>query len=153
MTLAINFQRLFAEGWATYLAAAGLNWVFAETYTPDQHGIWLQKFPTDPAFDASPAMMLAAYPLADDPTYADSTVGLRLAFRAPGQDPRTVMDLDDAAANVLLGNWPLDLPGGVHVSTLRRIPIGSLGFDEAKSRWTWASSYPCQVLRPGAHRS
>lgn len=153
MTVATDFQRLFAEGWANYLAAAGLGWTFADTYAPGDKAIWRGKFPTGPTFDASTALALAVYPLADDPNYADSTVGLRLSFRAPGQDPNTVMGLDDAAANVLLGNFPLDLPGGVHITTITRVPIGSLGFDEAKNRWTWASSYPCRVLRPGLHRS
>lgn len=154
MTLATDSLRLFTEGWAEYLAdqVDGLTWEPEDPYTADQVGIWLMSLPTLPAFDNSSAVALTPYPLADDATFADSTVGLQVKVRRPGQDPRPVWQLDDEIANAVLGNWPLDLPGGVHVSTVLGRTSSSLGID-AKQRLTWQSSYPCRVLRPGAHRS
>jgi hypothetical protein len=51
----------------------------------------------------------------------------------------------------VLGHWPLELPSGVHVSTVLGRTSSSLGFDD-KQRLIWQSSYPCQVLRPGTFR-
>lgn len=153
MTLAVDFLRLFTEGWAQYLADAsiGLTWHPTDQYDPATVGIWLAAFPADPTFDASTAVVLTPYPLADDATLANSTVGLQIKSRAPGRDPRAVWALDDKIANRLLGNFPLTLPTGVRIETLTRTSSTSLGQDD-KNRWTWSSSYPCQAHRPGAFR-
>jgi hypothetical protein len=155
MTLATDFTRLFTEGWASYLAGqiTGLTWHASAPYAASDVGIWLVSFPTAAAFDTSVAVCLTPYPLTDDPTYADSEVGLQVKVRGvPNSDPRAaVWPWIDKIRNAVLGNWPLDLPGGVHVSTIMSGPSGSLGYD-AKDRLTWAASFPCQVLRPGAHR-
>ena len=155
MTLATNFLTDFAEGWAQFLedAAIGLKWERSSPYSANDVGIWLMQFPTATTFDNSKAVCLTPYPLTDDATFADSTIGLQVKVRGlAGQDPRTfVWPTDDKIANLLLGNFPLDLSNGVHISTVLPRTSSSLGYD-AKNRLTWQSSYPCEVLRPGAHR-
>lgn len=146
---------LFVEGWAQYLADAslGLTWEPTDPYTPDEIGLWLMSFPTDPAFDGSKVVALTPTVLLNDSTYADSTFALQVKSRCPGQDPRGVWGVDSKIRNAILGNWPLELPNGVHISTvLDGVTSTSLGRDE-QQRPIWASSYPFRVYRPGAHRA
>lgn len=157
MTLATNFLTDFVEGWAQFLEDAGIGLTWDPTganYNPANTNIWLMQFSTLTTFDNSKAVCLTPYPLTDDPTFADSTIGLQVKVRGiANQDPRMfVWPTDDKIANALLGNFPLDLANGVHVSTILGRTSSSLGYD-AKNRLTWQSSYPCRVLRPGAHRN
>lgn len=138
------------EGFAAYLAAqdATLTWAKDGNYTADQTGLFVLAVP--PAPDR--LVTLTPYPLGDDPTLANSTVGLQVRTRAPG-DPRDVLDLDDQLADVLLGNFPLKLANDVQITTLIRTSAVSLGEDTATpNRWGFTANYRLTVYRPGPHR-
>lgn len=140
------------EGFAQLLAAEvdpaqNLTWQTDGAYPDGVTGIFVMKVPQAP----DRVLTLTPYPLGDDPVFADSLVGMQVRSRSTGQDPRDVYALDDAAADVLLGNYPRTLPNGVRVQTLTRISAVSLGQDNL-DRWEWASSYRASVHRPGPHR-
>jgi hypothetical protein len=154
VTLPAEFLRHYTEGFAQLLADdpdLGLTWHPADPYDPAETGIWLAAFPADPSFEQSRAVVLTPYPLGDDAALSDSTIGLQVKTRCPGQDPRPCWSLDDAIANVLLGLYPVTLPTGVQVITLQRTSSASLGMDE-NQRWTWSSNYGTTVYRPSTHR-
>jgi hypothetical protein len=145
------FLQLFTEGWAQALAAdddLGLTWRPTATYQPGEIGIGLMTFPTG----LDKAVALSPYPLGDDATLSDSTIGLQVKTRSTGADPRDVWALDDAIANFLLGLYPTTLPTGIRITTMGDRISTSLGQDE-KQRWIWSSSYPCGIYRPSVHRN
>jgi hypothetical protein len=138
-------------GLAQYLAEANIGLTYSETgvYTASQTGIAIMAVPPTP----NRLVVLTPVPLGDDPTLANSIVGLQIRTRSTGADPRDVLALDDAIADQLLGNYPLRLSTGVQIGTLTRTSAVSLGQDDATPpRWGWSSNYRITVYRPGQHR-
>lgn len=146
---ATSFLGQLVEGFAQLLAAEsiGLTYNASGVYTADQTGIVAMAVPDKP----NRIVVLTPYPLGDDPSLSNSTVGLQVRSRSAGQDPRDVFTLDDSIADALLGRFPLTLPTGVRVNTLVRTSATSMGMDDSQ-RWGWSSNYRLTVYRPGAHR-
>jgi hypothetical protein len=146
----MSFLTDLVTGFAALLdgASIGLTWnADGSAYAVDETGIYVGNAP----LDVDRAVVLMPYPLTDDPSLSDSEVGMQVRSRSAAQDPRDVFDLDDAVADVLLGNYPLDLATGIRVVTLIRSSSVSLGQDDRR-RWQWASSYPLSLHRPSLHR-
>lgn len=156
MTVATDYTRLFTEGFAQLLADAGLGltWQSSGVYAPTDTGIYIGTLPPDVAGSSNPgwAVTLFPYPLGDDPALSDTTTGLQIRTRGPGEDVRDVWSLDDRIADYLLGLFSFTLPTGVLVASLTRSSSGSLGQDDAR-RWQWASSYTALTYRPSQHRN
>lgn len=146
-----GFLTDLATGFAVLLAvddALGLTWrPNGSMYTADELGVTVMAVPPSP----DGLVTVSPYPLSDDATFADSDIGLQIRSRAAGEDPRTVLDLDDAIADALLGRWPLTLSTGIRVVTLERSSSASFGQDAAK-RWSRSSNYLLRLHRPGTHR-
>lgn len=145
----VSFLGQLTEGFAQLLADAniGLSYTANGVYPAGQTGIYIMAVPVTP----DRVVTLTPYPSGDDPTLSNSTIGLQIRSRSAGADPRDVMSIDDAVADVLLGNFPLILPTGITVTSLTRGSGVSMGQDDSK-RWSWASSYHLGVHRPGLHR-
>lgn len=94
---------------------------------------------------------ISPYPLSDDPVFGESEVGVQFRFRS-GDDPRSVLDIDSAAFDVLAGRWPLTLPTGIRVVRLLPGPAGSLGQDPLH-RWGWSRNFTATAFHPTSHRS
>jgi hypothetical protein len=145
------FLNCLCAGLAEYLVAADIGLAYSEDgiYTAQQSGITVMAVPPAP----SRLVALTPYPLGDDPTLSDSIIGLQIRTRSAGVDPRDVLELDDAIADQLLGNFPLQLANGVQITSLVRTSAVSLGQDDATPpRWGWSSNYRLTVYRPGPHR-
>lgn len=144
-----DFVTEFLTGFAELFAAADLAvWQSATGYDPGDVAIGLHALPT-----LNPTCVgLFAYPLTDDPTLSISAIGLQVKARVPSQDVRDVRALIGPFEELLLGNYPLILPNGIRVNSIAgNGPKASLGMDELE-RQIWASSFPCSVMRPSAHR-
>ncbi|WP_067470016.1 minor capsid protein [Actinomadura macra] len=100
-------------GLAAHLAANGVGtWRPDGTaYAPAETAIVLGKMPPHP----DRVIALNTYPVGQD-GIGDVTVGLQVRARA-GRDPRTALDLADAARDILDGAVRLNL-GGVWVSQI-----------------------------------
>lgn len=113
----------------------------------------------DPIFDTmmpdqpGRLVVLATYPLTDDPTRAQSLIGLQYRTRGATKDPHEVRDLDDAIWDRLLGNYPLTLPNGLRIATLSSGPRTGPGQEQGGARrWICTSNVRLDVYRPTPHR-
>lgn len=146
-----TFTEDFTEGWAQLLAAniAGLAWDPAQSYPAGVTGIFIASMPATP----DRCVVLTPYPISADPTLQDSTIGLQIRSRSTGPDVRDVWRLDDAVNNYLLGLFPITLPTGVRVASLRFVSGTSLGQEPAGARrWEWSTNFAATVWRPSLHR-
>lgn len=85
-----------------------------------------------------------------EPGAAESIVMVQLRTRsttspAPGQD------LADQIAGVLLGRWPVTLPGGVQVLRIAQTSGAPLGRDGA-GRWDYVINFELLCYRPTTYR-
>jgi hypothetical protein len=149
VTTALTFTNGFTVGFAQLLAAAdiGLAWSDTAAYSDGDTGLWIADAP----IEASRAVILMPYPLTADPTLSQSLIGLQIRSRSAAADIRDAWALDDVTQSVLLGNYPLTLPTGVRVTSLRWTSGASLGVDDA-NRWSVVSNYAADTFRPAPHR-
>lgn len=144
----MGFTADLAVGVAVLLdAAAVAAWTPSAPYADDTVGIFLAGMPQHPAA----VLVLSTYALADDPTYADSEVGLQVRTRSPGRDPRPGDDLADAAFAALQGLDHVVLSTGVVVVTCTRISALPMGEDQS-GRWERADNYRLACHHPATHR-
>ncbi len=98
------------------------------------------------------AVCLATYYLGgDEPTFSESVINLQVKTRSSVESPAAGTDLDDAIAQVMLGNWPVDLGNGVHVSIIERTSGTPIGRDDA-GRYERVTNYRLTVHDPGPYR-
>lgn len=132
-------------GFAQLLAAEGPFRMASATGTGTP--LYVMAMPSNPDELGS----ISPYPLTDDPVFGESEVGVQIRFRS-GPDPRSVLDLDSAAFDILAGRWPLTLPTHIRVVRLLPGPAGSLGQD-ALNRWGWSRNFTATAFHPTSHRS
>jgi hypothetical protein len=146
----VSQRNSFLAGVAQLLAVEtdptlGIDWEPTGAYAAGKTGIYVEVVPATP----DRIVTLATYDLGDDAMYADSLVGLQIRTRA-GQDPRDVLDLDEACSAVLNGRWP-DTMGGIQVQTITRTSGVMLGQDD-NLRWSRTSNFTCSLHLPATHR-
>jgi hypothetical protein len=135
-------------GFADLLGAAGAaKWNASGAYADTDTGIYVQVTPPSP----DGAVILTTYPVSDDPTLADSVVGLQAMTRMGGLDPRPVNDLSDAIFDQLHGLHDVALSTGVHVVECVRRSGVLLGQDDLR-RWLRSDNYYVTTYRPGPNR-
>lgn len=149
MTAGIISQLI--DGLGAYLAAAGaVTWspsaVVAADVTPPP--LFDTMYPDQPDVAAA---LATYYTGGDEPTFSESVVMLQVKTRSSLDSPRAGTDLDDAIAQQLLGNWPLVLGNGVHISIIERTSGTPLGRDEA-GRHERVTNYRVTFYDPGPHR-
>lgn len=135
-------------GVAEMLAAAGVGvWNPTGTaYGPDDVAIVLSAVPPEP----DRCITLTAYgPLAND-GHGDVTLGLQVRVRGT-TDPRVVLDLVDAVADVLDG-LEMTAIGGVPVSQVFQRPGAAIGQD-SNDRHEYSSNFYIQAQRVTALRT
>jgi len=133
------------SGLAEYLASAGVGTWHPDgaPYAAGETAIVLGAMPAEPAR----VILLNTYPVAEDTSQADVTVGVQVRTRG-GSDPRDVVDLDDAVWELLHGAERLDL-GGVLVVQIYRRSSAALGqARDATARWERTSNYYLDAMRP-----
>lgn len=131
---------LSVNGVGTYRA----NGVYAD----DETGIVVGHMPDKP----DRCIALVPYPLTDDPTLADSVLGLQVRARTGPQDPRPVMRITDAAFGLLQGWGDVNLPNGAgRILIAERRSSIPLGWDQ-NSRAEWSDNYQLTLHRPTVHR-
>ncbi len=129
-----GIQGRLRAGLAELLADAGVvSW--------DTSGTYLVSQSPKPCYDTSypdngpdVCVALATYYTGGDGVAGDATTWLQLQVRTRGQKhgPSTdADDLDDAIAQVLLGNYPLTLPNGVRLSKIEHTSSTPIGRDAA----------------------
>ncbi len=139
------------DGLGVLLSEAG-----AVTWSPDS--VVAVDVSPPPMFDTeypdSPDVVVALttyYLGGDEPTFSESVVNLQVKTRSSVATPRDGTDLDDAISQVFLGNWPLDLSNGVHVSIIERTSGTPIGRDGA-GRFERVTNYRFTIHDPGPHR-
>jgi hypothetical protein len=138
------------EGLAQLLHDAG-----AVSWAPT--AVWVEPAPP-PIFDTyypdTPdvaATLATYYAGGDEPTFSGSVVMVQVKTRSSVESPRAGTDLDDAIAQVLLGNWPIVLGNGVTVSIIQRASGTPIGRDEA-GRHERTTNYRLTIHDPGPYR-
>lgn len=145
----MGYQRDLLEGIAQLLAAEGVgSWNPNGFYTADQTGIILRTVPSTP----DRVIVLATYPVTDDPSLSDSVTGLQVITRWGGADPRPTDDLTDAVFDSLHGRTGVDLATGIRVVEALHRSGTTLGQDQ-NQRWRTSSNYYLTTHRPSPHRS
>jgi minor capsid protein len=137
------------EGVAQLLHDAGaVTWAPDDVWTAGPPPIFDTYYPDSPDVAAT----LATYYLGgDEPTFAGSMIMLQVKTRSSVESPAAGTDLDDAIAQVLLGNWPIVLVTGVTVSIIERASGTPIGRDEA-GRHERTTNYRLTIHDPGPHR-
>ncbi|WP_439676000.1 minor capsid protein [Embleya sp. MST-111070] len=137
----MTYTRDLLDGLARLLAAAGVA-----TYRPD--GVYTPGETAITIGNAAPApdrlLVLAAYPITDDPWLTDTVTGVQVRARA-GPDPRDVEQLADDAYDVLHGAGPL-LLGAVRVQLITRASGAQIGAD-ASGRMERTDNYRARTHR------
>lgn len=145
----MGHQSDLAVGIAQLLAAAGAGtWKAAGAYTASETGIYLRVLPASP----DRAIVLAAYPVADDPTLSDSVTGLQVTTRWEGANPTGNDDLADLVFDALQNLPRTELTTGLVVTDCYRRSGSSLGQD-SNQRWRTAQNFYVTAHRPSTHRS
>lgn len=141
-------RRLFLEGVAQHLAAAGVGvWRPSGSYPPGEAGIVVAARPQEPG----DVISLSAYGVDDDPSLSDSVLGLQVWCRRAGAHPGPVAETADAVFDVLHGTTHLALVGGVHVvQCLRRSQVS--GGQDGNGRWSDIQNFYATVHYPSTHR-
>lgn len=146
-----GFNTLLAKGVAELLATAvpSLTWrADGSVYQAGETAVVIGKMPASP----DRCVALTPYPLSDDPALSDSTVGLQVRCRGERGSTVDASDLDDLIADQILGLYPVDLTGGIRVTTLMRRSGVPLGVDD-ENRPEQTSNYELGVWRPSVHRT
>jgi Bacteriophage minor capsid protein len=117
------------------------------TYSDDETGVVVGMMPAAPPR----VVVLTVYPLADDPTRADSLIGLQVRVRSGTPDPREALDLIDAVFEELHGATHLIL-ASVVVHLAERTASTPMGRD-ANGRCEHADTYHLTTHRPTRHRT
>jgi hypothetical protein len=137
------------EGLAQLLHDAGaVTWAPTDVWSSGPPPIFDTYYPDAP--DVCGA--LATYDLGgDEPTFSGSVKMVQVKTRSTVETPAAGADLDDAIAQVLMGNWPIVLGNGVTVSILERVSGTPIGRDEA-GRHERTTNYRLTIHDPGPHR-
>lgn len=150
---ATSFLLDFVDGWAQELVAApfaaafSLAWQLTGQYDAGDWGIWTPTMPTDP----DKAVVLTPSVIGNDPTRPQTQMGLQIRVRGARNNKSSVLALDGAICDWLLGLYPVTLPNDIRVSTLIQTSSGSMGTDDS-NRLTWSSRYSANTHRPSPHR-
>lgn len=138
------------RGLADYLADGGVGvWQPSGAYPAATVGaIFLQDVPSSP----HQLIVLTDYPVSDDPSLSDSTVGLQVRTRGLPGNPSSTDDLDDAVFDQLHGLHGVDLSTGLRVSQCFRRSGTRLGVD-GNRRHERSSNYLVTAHRPSSHRT
>jgi hypothetical protein len=147
-----GFQTHLLVGVAGALQTAGIGtWNASGVYTTAQTGIVLFKLPEAP----DSVITLSTYPVSDDPSLSDSTIGLQVRTRWGGRNPTLVTDLDDLIFAYLQGktNWTVGAGAdAVTVVQCLHQSGASLGQD-ANNRWAFSHNYQLTLWRPSTNRT
>jgi hypothetical protein len=149
--MADGIQRKLRAGVAALLHASGAaTWTAsgAVSLTASPPPVFDTFYPDKPDVAAALSTYAAG---GDEPTLAGSMLMLQVRTRSSLTDVATGDDLDDAISQVLLGNYPVNLPNGVTISTLIRVSGSSIGRDAA-GRMERTTNYRLFVHDPGPHR-
>lgn len=138
------------QGFAQLVADAGIGftWHASAGYTASEFGIYRVRIPTD----ADNALVISPYPLTADPTRPENETGIQFYLRTADPSVGVHWDLRDALDNVLLGNFPLDLPTGLRVTVLT-FTSGTLPALDDNQRWVSIANHTARHQRPSAHRN
>lgn len=144
----MSFTKDLIVGFGQLLAASniGVAWPASSASGADVP-IFAMVVPQSP----DRVLTLSPVVVSNSPTLSEARMRLQVRSRSVGEDVSDVWALDDAVADVLVGNYPLTLSTGVYVETVSRAGGGSLGQD-ANLRWLWSSNYDLAVYAPGTHR-
>lgn len=145
----MGFETDLLAGLAQLLHDAGIaTWRAGGGYAVGETGITVDAVPDTPAR----LVALADFPVTDDPTLSDSTIGVQIRTRWEGMDPRPVKDLDSAIFDRLHGMPATTLATGVHVDGCLRRSGAPMGQDAA-GRWERTSTYYLTLHRPSTNRT
>lgn len=134
-------------GFADILDVAGVaDWRSSGAYQAGETAVLMGAMADTP----DRVVVLAAYPVTDDPTLSDSVIGVQIRTRAGGSSPDGVQDLDSTIFGLLHG-MPAQTINGVHIVQCFRQSGASLGQDHG--RWTRTANYYVDVHRPSANRT
>ena len=143
----MGFTTNLLNGLGAHLAGQAIGtWSATGVYSSGQTGIYLKVVPASP--DA--VIVLNTYPVSDDPSLSDSSIGVQIRTRA-GVDPRTVDDTADAIFDALHGLAALTL-GAIRVQQVRRTSYAQLGTD-SNGRHERSDNYRFDLWRPSTHRT
>lgn len=136
-------------GLAAYLAAGSVGtWQPSGAYPTDADApIFIGDMPATP----HRLIVLTAYPVSDDPSLSDSTVGVQVRTRGAKGSQSSVDDLDDAVFDRLHGIHGLDLSTGLHIAQMHRQSGAPMGID-GNRRHGRVSNFYALVHRPSPHR-
>jgi hypothetical protein len=115
-------------------------------YTTGETAITVKKLPQTP----HRCVVLATYPVSDDPDLADVTVAVQFRTRGAGPDPRDVDDLADSIFDLLHGQRNLRL-GPIATTLCWRQSWTTLGQDPT-GLWSRSDNYYITAARPTATR-
>lgn len=142
----MSVEQDLVTGIAELLDREGIaDWSPGAAYSGDGPVIAMGDAPAGP----DQAVTLTAYPVQDDPHYADALYGVQARIRGT-RDIRTTWDTAGRIRDVLHGATALTL-GGVHVIECHRQSSAPLGRDE-NGRWEQSDTYYLQAHTPTAHR-
>jgi len=109
----------------------------------------------DTEYPAEPDVCVALstyYVGGDSPTLSYSWIQVQVRTRGARDGLSNLADdLDDAVAQVWLGNWPMTLPNGVRVNSLLRTSGTPIGRDAA-GRFERTTNWQFRIYDPGPHR-
>ena len=145
----MGYQKDLLEGVAQWLAAAAVGtWKTTGIYSASETGIILRTLPSTP----DRVIVLATYPVSDDPSLSDTVTGLQVTTRWAGADPRPTDDLTDAVFDVIHGAHGVDLATGIRIVEAMHRSGTTLGQD-ANQRWRNSSNFYLTTHRPSPNRS
>lgn len=137
----------FLTGLAQLIDAAGIGvWNPTGAYNTGDVGITLSAVPQQP----DQLIVLTARPIMDDPFLNDSLLAVQIRHRGAPNDPRSVLDRDDAVFDLIQGISQVTV-GGLFVVNGWRQGGGPLGQD-ANLRWEHASTFYFQTSQPTRYR-
>jgi hypothetical protein len=96
-------------------------------------------------------IVITSRPIADDPVLNDSVIAVQFRHRGSPNDPRGVLDRDDAVFDLFQGVTQTTI-GGLYVVNAWRQGGGPLGQDQ-NLRWEHASTFYFQTNQPTTHRN
>lgn len=150
--MSANFERRFLTGFAQLLdTTTSATWRPSSPYAAGETAVVLDTIPQSP----EAVVVLTAYGVDDDPSLSDTTIGLQITTRTPGQNPLPGYDLSGAVFDALHGLHDVDLPvtgaDAVHLVQCLRRSHTSIGQD-SNGRWRRVQNFYCTVHRPSPHR-
>lgn len=138
----------FLTGLAEMLNDAGIGvWNPTGVYTADQVGITLSAVPQEP----DQLIVLTARPISDDPVLNDSITAVQIRHRGLPNNPRGVLDRDDAVFDLIQGIHDTEI-GGLPIVVAWRQGGGPLGQDQ-NLRWEHASTFYLRTAIPTTYRT